>query len=108
MSSSWISSGASVYLPPPKTDQILVARMNSNRYAVLLRQPHGLTHDVRVPGMEATSDVRRGDVVHHVFVVTHRVGAEAFPHVAVEIYPHYVHLPRVWVSGFRFLLMPAV
>src|SRR5215212_8215301 len=60
---------------------------------MLLRQCNRLAHDVWVARVEPARHVGGGDVLHYLLVEAHLPGAEALPHVAVEIYLHLAHLP---------------
>src|SRR5215208_7584131 len=82
--------------------------MNANRDAVVLGQRDGLAHGGWVAGVEAARDVGRGDVLHHLLVEAHLPGAEALPHVAVQVDSHgaslqsFKHFSTLRPTGFAF------
>src|SRR3954447_16937360 len=81
------------HLHTPEAHQVPVTVVYAHGDAVLFCERHGPAHDVRVAGVEATRHVGAGDVPHQLFVGAEAIRAEAFAHVAVEI---YLHLRSLW------------
>src|SRR4249920_1366510 len=59
--------------------------MSADRDAAPERRSNSAMHDCGVAGVEAAGDVGRADMFEHLLVGTHRPGAEALPHVAIEV-----------------------
>jgi hypothetical protein len=68
-----------------ETPQVGQARMCAHRDAALFGSVEGLRHDLRIAGVKAAGDVRRGDDGQHGLVVAALVGAETFTEIGIEI-----------------------
>ena len=94
-------------IPPAEPGKIAVRHMRTDRYTVRRRVADRAQHSSRVARMEAARHIRARHHAEQRRVVAERPPAEAFAHIAVEVYSRHCCSPLPLFSAFRYLISSA-
>src|SRR5439155_5019178 len=88
-----------------KPPEIVEARMDADRHAILLGFSDDPAHDQRVAGMKTAGDIGRADDFQDPRIVADVIGAEPLSHVCIQIHLDGYCSPLVlrrWVKGLGY------